>query len=84
MAYVYRFVHSQQRAPVEDLFSNEERAAIGQYAELHGSTRAARQYGVSESTVRGIKRKYNEALLESSDGSVPTSLPKGKLYYLVK
>ena len=37
---------------------------------------------VSESTVRGIKRKYSEALLQASSENeehcIVTSLPKGK------
>ena len=58
--------------------TDNERAAIGKFATEHSSTRAARQYGANESTVRGIKRKYGEALLEAEPNQVVTSLPKGK------
>uniref|UniRef100_A0A1X7TK23 Uncharacterized protein n=1 Tax=Amphimedon queenslandica TaxID=400682 RepID=A0A1X7TK23_AMPQE len=59
-----------------------ERAVIGAFATQHGIANASKEYKVSESTVRGIKRKYSEALLQSASGneedSTVTSLPKGK------
>ena len=54
--------HQRGRGPYKKL-TDTERAAIGEFATQHGSTKAAREYMISESTVRAIKRKYSEALL---------------------
>ena len=57
--------HQRGRGPYKNL-TDTERAAIGEFATQHGSTKAAREYMISESTVRAIKRKYSEALLHTA------------------
>ena len=75
--------HQRGRGPYKKL-TDTERAAIGEFPTQHGSTKAAREYMISESTARAIKRKYSEALLhaasdnEEEDCTV-TTLPKGKV-----
>jgi hypothetical protein len=44
-----------------------ERVNVGRYAVEHGNTVAAAHFQLNESTVRGIKRKYLEAVAESID-----------------
>uniref|UniRef100_A0A1X7V4V5 Uncharacterized protein n=1 Tax=Amphimedon queenslandica TaxID=400682 RepID=A0A1X7V4V5_AMPQE len=71
----------RDRGPYKKL-TDVERAIFGAFATQHGIANASKEYKVSESTVRGIKRKYSEALLQSASGnkeySTVTSLPKGK------
>ena len=74
--------HQQGQGPYKKL-TDTERAAIGEFATQHGSTKAAREYMISESTVRVIKRKYSDALLyaasENEEECTVTTLPKEKV-----
>jgi hypothetical protein len=59
-------------------FSDEERANIGCYAVQHGNSKAAKEYGINESTVRSIKRRYYEVASDAHCEDVITLLPKKK------